>query len=54
MLTKEQVEKLDSAIQMVETGVCARADIDPGIKVYLVKDIIRIDLNLKKLKGESK
>ena len=53
MLTKEQTAKLESAIQMIETGVCAKVEVDKNIKVYAVKDIVRIDLNIKKLKGEN-
>lgn len=53
MLTKEQIQKLESAIVMIETGVCSRVEVDKSIKVYAVKDIIRIDLSIKKLGGEK-
>ena len=38
------IEKLTKAISTVESGMCKRVDVDDNIKVYAVKNVIRIDI----------
>lgn len=45
--TNEIREKIGNAIQTILDGTCQRVDINPGAKVYLVKNVIRIDLKVK-------
>lgn len=37
-------EKVDKAIETILSGVCKRVDIDKDVKVYEVKNVIRIDI----------
>lgn len=40
----EYIEKILSAIETIQDGVCKRVDVDDNIKVYTCKNIIRIDI----------
>lgn len=45
--------KLSKAIDMVVAGTCKRVDVSPDIKVYLVKNVVRVDLKLAPFSGNS-
>lgn len=45
--------KLSKAIDMVVAGTCKRVDVSPDVKVYLVKNVVRVDLKLTPLGGNS-
>ena len=45
--------KLSKAIDMVVAGTCKRVDVSPDVKVYLVKNVVRVDLKLTPLSGNS-
>lgn len=36
--------KIQEAIQVIKRGICKRVDVNENVKVYAVKDIIRIDI----------
>ena len=38
--------ELSKAIDMVMTGTCKRVDVSSDIKVYAVKNVVRIDLKI--------
>ena len=38
--------ELSKAIDMVMTGACKRVDVSSDIKVYTVKNVVRIDLKI--------
>ena len=42
------VEKLSEAIQRIVEGSCKRVDVFEDIKVYECKDIVRIDIKMRK------
>ena len=42
------VEKLSEAIQRIVEGSCKRVDVSEDIKVYECKDIVRIDIKMRK------
>lgn len=42
------VEKLSGAIQRIVEGSCKRVDVSEDIKVYECKDIVRIDIKMRK------
>lgn len=39
-----QAEKIQKAIDTIQSGVCNKVEIDKSTKVYRVKNIIRIDI----------
>ena len=41
--------ELSKAIDMVVSGVCKRVDVSSDIKVYAVKNVVRIDLKVSQL-----
>lgn len=43
---KQVNPKIEEAIKTILSGVCKRVDIDGITKVYLVKNVIRIDIKL--------
>lgn len=45
--------KLSKAIDMIVAGTCKRVDVSPDVKVYLVKNVVRVDLKLTPLSGNS-
>ena len=42
------VEKVLEAIDTVQRGVCKRIDVNDRVKVYQVKNVIRIDIKEEK------
>lgn len=42
----EMFEKINKAIETIRSGVCKRVDINDNIKVYEVKNVIRIDIKV--------
>ena len=42
------IEKLVGAIQRIVEGSCKRVDVSEDIKVYECKDIVRIDIKMRK------
>jgi len=42
----EMFEKINKAIETILSGVCKRVDINHDVKVYAVKDVIRIDIKV--------
>lgn len=42
----ETRNKIEEAICVILDGVCKRVDISDGVKVYEVKNVIRIDLKV--------
>ncbi|MCM1232213.1 MAG: hypothetical protein NC489_18985 [Ruminococcus flavefaciens] len=44
MKVEFNAEKIQKAIETIQSGVCKRVDIDDHTKVYEVKNVIRIDL----------
>lgn len=42
----EMFEKINKAIETILSGVCKRVDIDSNVKVYEVKNVIRIDIKV--------
>ena len=42
------VEELCGAIQRIVEGSCKRVDVSEDIKVYECKDIVRIDIKMRK------
>lgn len=45
-LTPEVYSKINSAIANLRCGFCARVDVHADIKVYTVKNIIRVDIKM--------
>lgn len=43
----EMREKIENAICTILDGTCKRCDISDDVKVYEVKNVIRIDLKIK-------
>lgn len=43
-LDRMTIQKVAKAIQTIQDGVCKRVDVDENIKVYVCKNIIRIDI----------
>ena len=43
----EMYEKINKAIETILSGVCKRVDIDSNVKVYEVKNVIRIDIKVQ-------
>lgn len=37
-------KRIQEAIDTIKRGVCKRIDVDDRVKVYLVKNVIRIDI----------
>lgn len=46
--------ELSKAIDMVVSGVCKRVDVSSDIKVYAVKNVVRIDLKVSQLSETTK
>ena len=47
MTDKKIWDKVDLAIEAIKSGACNRVDVNEEIKVYRVKDTLRIDINEK-------
>lgn len=47
LLTREVYDRIDRAINTIKSGVCTRLDIDKDIKVYAVKNVIRVDIKME-------
>ena len=47
LLTPEVYDRIDKAINTIKSGVCTRLDIDKDIKVYAVKNVIRVDIMME-------
>ena len=45
--------KLSAAVDMVVNGTCKRVDVSSDIKVYTVKNVVRIDLKLSDYRDEG-
>lgn len=45
-MTPELYEKICKAIETILSGICKRVDIDDRVKVYEVKNVIRIDIKV--------
>lgn len=45
--------KISAAVDLVANGACKRVDVSPDIKVYAVKNVVRIDLKLSDYKDEG-
>lgn len=45
-LTPEVYSKIDNAIADLRCGLCTRVDVHADIKVYTVKNIIRVDIKM--------
>lgn len=45
-MNPEMYEKINKAIETILSGVCKRVDINSYIKVYEVKNVIRIDIKI--------
>lgn len=43
---EETVKKVLEAIDLVKKGTCKRVDVTSDVKVYAVKDVIRIDVKI--------
>lgn len=43
----EAIPKLLKAVATILEGTCKRVDVNPDIKVYECKNVIRIDLKIK-------
>lgn len=39
-----QWDQIQEAIDVINRGVCKRVDVSDTVKVYLVKNVIRIDI----------
>lgn len=46
--------ELSKAIDMVVSGVCKRVDVSSDIKVYAVKNVVRVDLKVSQLSETNK
>ena len=46
--------ELSKAIDMVMTGTCTRVDVSSDIKVYAVKNVVRVDLKVSQLSETAK
>ena len=46
--------ELSKAIDMVVAGTCKRGDVSSEIKVYAVKNVVRVDLKVSQLSETSK
>lgn len=40
----ELVGKIQEAVYVIQRGVCKRVDVNEDVKVYAVKNVIRIDI----------
>lgn len=45
-LTPEVFDKINNAIESLSCGLCSRVDVHQDIKVYLVKNVIRVDIKM--------
>lgn len=45
--------KISEAVDLIVKGTCKRVDVSPDIKVYAVKNVVRIDLKLSDYKDEG-
>lgn len=45
-LSQEEHDKIEAAIINISNGVCKRVDVNDKIKVYGVKNVIRIDVKM--------
>ncbi len=48
-MTDAMINKIRKAIEIVESGVSKRVDIDDNVKVYAVKNVVRIDIKSAEL-----
>lgn len=48
-MNTEMVAKIQEAIEVIKRGICKRVDVNSDIKVYAVKNIIRIDIKMEGL-----
>ena len=46
--------ELSKAIDMVVAGTCKRVDVSSDIKVYAVKNVVRVDLKVSQLSEITK
>lgn len=46
--------ELSKAIDMVVAGTCKRVDVSSDIKVYAVKNVVRVDLKVSQLSETTK
>lgn len=46
--------ELSKAIDMVVAGTCKRVDVSSNIKVYAVKNVVRVDLKVSQLSEITK
>lgn len=46
--------ELSKAIDMVVSGTCKRVDVSSDIKVYAVKNVVRVDLKVSQLSETTK
>lgn len=46
--------ELSKAIDMVVAGTCKRVDVSSDIKVYAVKNVVRVDLKVSQLSETAK
>ena len=46
-LTPETIDKIDKAIHSILSGNCSRVDVSDQIKVYMCKNVIRVDLKIR-------
>lgn len=47
----ELMGKVLNAMKMVQRGECKRVDVAEGVKVYEVKNVIRVDFNTNLMNG---
>lgn len=53
ILTPITISKIDSAVGSILAGECTRVDVSDSIKVYMCKNVIRIDLKLVAINNEG-
>lgn len=51
-ISPERISKIVAAIGVVHSGTCKRVDVDDNAKVYICKNVIRIDLKVTEAENE--
>ena len=51
-ISSERMAKISAAISVVLSGTCKRVEVDDNAKVYMCKNVIRIDLKLEEGENE--
>lgn len=48
-LTYELLYQIQKAVDLIQHGTCTKIQLSPDIKVYAVKNIVRIDIKMEEI-----